>query len=1564
MNNRLQFRHHNEVFATREAAIEYIQSQIRFATEGLAADDNRLGYSLLAEPTVLLYKNEEDETNPHVIITIGSVTNEGTQYSENKFCIIDIDKTEQEIADLEEELAAAIKSLTLITKDTDTLKLYAEKTEEGTYVSGDVKVAESYIFDDVRKNNNLMVTPEGLFLYVNLTYDENTEIFTFTVNNADGTLSETSVKLPNNYVTSGYYSVQDQSIHLNMRESDEVVIDCTYLIAEWDVEGEDSKSPIVLTKEEIDFDIDDNSRLKPWQDVLRADIRIKDESFDPVTGKPVYDPESLNILRRTPDKKYLYVDGKASNIVYYMDGQKSNVKKALDKLGKIKLSGDYSNILQEKTDGFFASAKLNYISKENTLVFKVSNQEETRIKLNSFRLFENVYYDSTKEALIITYIDGNDELQIVEIPIGPILTEWIVFNEGHNVLLDKSEHSIEGKDVLTADVKIHNGDNNILEDKDHTLYVNGIANNIKYDATGETTVKNVLDTLKSEEERIEGKLDDEIARAEAEEQRIDAKLDQEIADRIADVDEEQARAEAAEEVLTDKIGTGFTTDPHDNVTYKFETLQAQVNSEAEKLQAEIDRSKAKDTEHDGRLDAIDAEIGDGFGPRNTVRDEFDKEKAEREAADAELQSEIDVVSADSSSRLSDVINEDESIDVETRADAAGKPTVKVVKVNLSTEVEDEKPNIIKLNADGLYAGVDLSYEETANKLIFKTTNGTKEIQLESMSSIISIEYNPSKEAIVITYMTNGHEIKTVEIPVGDLIREWKPSESTDGAIKLTLTEAPSGTTAKDILYGEVLISDHPDNILINDGGRLYVSNADITANTAAIETLEGRMDTAEADIDTLENNLREEVSARTLADDALGARIDQEIADRIADVNAEENRAISAETALSNKIDADVLAERNRAVSAETALDTKIGQEIADRIADVNAEESRATTEEARIEHLLNDEISRSTTKDTEHDTKIAQNSSDIADEVTRAKAAENVISGNVISEETRAKAVEETIKSTLSAETADRISGDTMILHLINDEENRAKSAESGLSGDIAAEEARAREIETRLETWINQEIARAEAAESELNTAITNETIRANSADTELYQSIADEKVERADADNSLNSKIVSAATNLENKILVEKARAEAIELELQNSIGVEETRAKNKENTLETSLTNEVTRATDAEAAIQAQVNANKLEFHDTTTIDLVRTGTNPSEVVGHVKIATADNNIIKVSDSSYGIYASVDLSYDKATNTLTFEASDGTNKTIELSSGSVFTDAWFDSATEELVLMFINPDGTPKYIRIPVGDLFNQWGVDNTNSWGIELFKTPGTGSGSTDLLSAKVKISQTDDNILVLKDNNLYVSGSGVTKALADSETISGNLETLRTAVNGTSEGYSYPNHVASHIISAATSYDEADMLLDEQLSALLRMNVSAITCSNKSEWVEDGANKKLQVYTRLSHGNLAEMPSDKLIITGFTGDYIDPTTTEFTDTNVLRVICLDVDPSGTTPSIDSKQNGIYLSNTWDCGLYYGTTEEDRQAKANAEAAGYIVDLYNTDESSGASNYNYMNNVRQ
>ena len=182
------------------------------------------------------------------------------------------------------------------------------------------------------------------------------------------------------------------------------------------------------------------------------------------------------------------------------------------------------------------------------------------------------------------------------------------------------------------------------------------------------------------------------------------------------------------------------------------------------------------------------------------------------------------------------------------------------------------------------------------------------------------------------------------------------------------------------------------------------------------------------------------------------------------------------------------------------------------------------------------------------------------------------------------------------------------------------------------------------------------------------------------------------------------------------------------------------------------------------------------------------------------------------------------------------------------------------------------------------------------------------------------------------------------------------------APGGCGEGIEYLPDTLSCVISGATSFAEADRLMAYQICEILEMWVSGMTCTSVSNWVDDGANKKMLVDVRPSHGNIMNgMTDDDLYITDLTGDTIEHGVTEFTDTNALRIVCLE-EGGSVIPDITSPQNGIYLSNVWDCGKYYQeSTEADEMAEVSAD--GYNVNYF-TDEDTNASSYNYMNNVRQ
>jgi len=151
---------------------------------------------------------------------------------------------------------------------------------------------------------------------------------------------------------------------------------------------------------------------------------------------------------------------------------------------------------------------------------------------------------------------------------------------------------------------------------------------------------------------------------------------------------------------------------------------------------------------------------------------------------------------------------------------------------------------------------------------------------------------------------------------------------------------------------------------------------------AAIEAEGQRAEDAEAALDAKvdqeiadrEADVDAEETRAKAAEEALDAKIDQEIQDRKDDVDAEETRAKAEEAAANRRIDAlnDALdaektlreaadvrlenlitAEKNRAEAAEEALDAKIDQEIADRKADVDAEEARAISAETELGNAL-----------------------------------------------------------------------------------------------------------------------------------------------------------------------------------------------------------------------------------------------------------------------------------------------------------------------------------------------------------------------------------------------------------------------------------------------------------------------------------------------------------------------------------------------------------------------------------------------------------------------------------
>ena len=1325
MKDRLQFRHHDAIFETREEAIAYMLHDIKNSEVGLANTDRSQTFSLYAEPTVLRYKNADDETNPHIILAVGAVSNqdEGAQYNDNRFCFIDIDNTEQEIATLDEKIQQAIESLTLFVSDTNTLRLSIERSDSGNTLSGDVKIPSTALVNDNNAAPNIIkATDNGIFTYVNMTYDKETDKITFTVN---GDTNEWDVN--NNYLTGGTYSVEDESLHLNMLKGKEIVVSLEELINEWDVEGEDAKSPIVLTRDKVLYEKDTatgHRHVSKWQDTLKADVRISEDV-------------NFNILEKTENNKALYVRGTADNINFFYNGENMKVSDVLKECIKKKLSTDNDNIIYERPDGIFATAKLEYDIKDNALIFTSSNQTggttTERFELNTIKIIENARYDKDTESLIFTYITAKGEVQQLSIPLSSLIEEWTVNNDGHSVRLSKERHPSNDKDVLTADVKVSSLDNNILVEKGDGLFVKGTADNVKY--SDNSSVKDEISSTKET-------LDSEIKRAQ--------NAEKEVSDAISDI--------------RTTIGSGFTTDTHENITCKIEHL-----------------------------------------------------------------------SDDVASKVTSVTAKDNTVFVDNTDTNNPKVGIKVSSFKRDGNI----PNLISIQDDGIFAAVDLAYDEEHNALTFTTTNATKTINLTMNSIVDSIYYDNTKEAIIIEYTVNGKKMPNVEVPVRALINEWTVSDNTDGAIKLTkkVNNKTAVDNSQDILSAEIIIDKvHDDNMIVNDNGALYVSSRKIN-----------------------------DVSSR------LDAEIERSIAK-----DGEHTNLIDANKASIAQLDKDVKAEVARSTAKDTELTSSVSA-IEKKVTDIG------------------------TSSDTVK--------SDLASEIARAKEKEGELEDSLIAETTRAEKEETSIKTNLEKESTRAATAERALSNAITDETARAKAKEGELEASV--NDAKLTFVDT---TSVKVDATNKSAVKVSAKIANSNNNLitLSNGDEQGLYASVSVQydvakdvlSLIGSDGTSVLSTTKLGAGSIVEtitydkdNKELVISyktagGREETVSVSVEDLFNEWEVDSDENNVAIELRKAHNVGEKDVLTAKVQVlndptnmlSINNNKLyvsnEKVEKNATDIASTKTDVATVSGKVETLTENVN------------ANLDELKDLE------RASLGVVRPEEEVTYVPHTDAHFINTANSL-------HGADSLLDVAIFNVKTDVEGVKTDVKGIktdvEGVKTDVKGI-KTDVESVKTDVEGVKTDVKGIKTDveGIKTTSEGTTKELKRLETVIGVVGNGDTPIV-------YPNR-GNGILDGSTTYADADDKLESEVLKL--RNLTSSTYTSTAKLYAEGADteKKLKVDVKVSRGKGSSMEEGNLVITSVND-------AEFSNTNVLR----KVEIAG--ESIESNVNGLFLSNSWDCGEY-------------------------------------------
>jgi hypothetical protein len=117
----------------------------------------------------------------------------------------------------------------------------------------------------------------------------------------------------------------------------------------------------------------------------------------------------------------------------------------------------------------------------------------------------------------------------------------------------------------------------------------------------------------------------------------------------------------------------------------------------------------------------------------------------------------------------------------------------------------------------------------------------------------------------------------------------------------------------------------------------------------------------------------------------------------------------------------------------------------------------------------------------------IAANNTAIANEVTRAQAAEAALQANIDAEAAARVAEDASLNAAISAEISDREAQGVSLTAAINGEVVRAQAAETQLSADIATEATARQTADATLTSNLNAEVTRATNAETALNTRVT---------------------------------------------------------------------------------------------------------------------------------------------------------------------------------------------------------------------------------------------------------------------------------------------------------------------------------------------------------------------------------------------------------------------------------------------------------------------------------------------
>ena len=211
-----------------------------------------------------------------------------------------------------------------------------------------------------------------------------------------------------------------------------------------------------------------------------------------------------------------------------------------------------------------------------------------------------------------------------------------------------------------------------------------------------------------------------------------------------------------------------------------------------------------------------------------------------------------------------------------------------------------------------------------------------------------------------------------------------------------------------------------------------------------------------------------------------------------------------------------------------------------------------------------------------------------------------------------------------------------------------------------------------------------------------------------------------------------------------------------------------------------------------------------------------GNSLAEMVGTIS-DTLNGVLFKDGDD----VKAIEFDYNADRNILYYTAGTQTGE-ITLSRASVVERAYYDAETEELVIVFVLGEGKRQEVRIPVGGLISEWEPVDTDTVHLERERVAG---GGNDKLSADVKVSDDNDNMLVAKGDGLYVSSEKIDAAnnridaVAETvEELDGTLNNVIDALKLADDGHFIEGSFTGEHTRGVSNYRDAVNALDSAIT--------------------------------------------------------------------------------------------------------------------------------------------------